>query len=178
MIPENASNEALLERMANEPEALEMLYRRWGSRWAGLIRAAGVSGQDVPDVIQSVLIEVWKHANRFDSRRGSFEAWILQIVRHRTIDFVRRKKLDVVEWSEHMGATGPPDHSVGLRDWVGGAMTQLSDHERRVIELMYYGGFAIKEIAAMWHVPVGTVKSWSARGLKKLRANLSEERKS
>ncbi len=177
MIPVNATDEELLRRMPSEPEALEVLYQRWGGRWAGLIRAAGVSTQDVADVLQSILVEVWQHAARFDRRRGSCESWLLQIARFRTIDFLRRQKPQSLAWSEDVVVTMPTDNSGDVRPWVDEAMARLSERERRVLQLMYYGGFTQKEIAAMWNVPHGTVKSWASRALEKLRRHLSEERR-
>ncbi len=96
--------------MADEPMALEMIYDRFGARWASLLRAAGVSGQDVPDIIQHVLIEVWRHHGRFDHHKGRADTWLFAIVRHRTIDFVRRRDPETTQGSEEFNqlqASGP-----------------------------------------------------------------------
>lgn len=178
MIHEASSDEELLEEMADEPMALEMIYQRFGARWASLIRAAGVSGQDVPDVIQHVLIEVWRHHRRFDRQKGRADTWLFAIVRHRTIDFVRRRHPETTQWSEEFNQLQTSQDPIECKHWIDAAMIHLSENEQRVLHLIYYGGFTATEIARMWHVPSGTVKSWVSRGLKKLRQQLAEERRS
>lgn len=168
------SDEAILQRLDHQPELLEVLYRRWARRWTGLVLTAGVAMSDVEDVLQVILVEVWQHARRFDPGRGSAEAWLLQIARFRTIDYLRRQKppfrelpVDVAD-----GLTMLPDESPA---WLGDVLDMLAPKERQAIQLLYHYGFTQKEIARMLQVPHGTVKSWIARGLKKLRQTLSGE---
>ena len=164
----------LLACLSSDPQALEELYRRWGPRWAGLVRAAGVPPDDVADVLQRVLLEVWQHGQRFDPRQGSSDAWLLQIARFRTIDFLRRRKNNRLEWSESLAedlVTPDPHDAIRIDD----ALKTLSRRDQQVIHLLYHYGFTQKEIARMWRVPHGTVKSWISRALAKLLQELTEE---
>lgn len=170
-----STDEEIIRRLRHDPEALEILYQRWGARWMGLAKAAGVPMDDVADVLQAILLEVWQHADRFDPQRGSPEAWLLGIARFRTIDFLRRQKPPAVEWSDEVATDWVDDNAEDVRPWIDAAMNQLSERERRVLELIYFGGFTQKEIASLWHVPHGTVKSWASRALSKLRHHLSRE---
>jgi hypothetical protein len=52
------------------------------------------------------------------------------------------------------------------------ALAQLTRRERHVVVLRYYADLADPEIAAEVGIAVGTVKSTSARALRKLRAAL------
>ncbi len=69
---------------------------------------------------------------------------------------------------------GPEDHAAGhaQRDVMRAALAQLTRRERHVVVLRYYADLADPEIAAEVGIAVGTVKSTSARALRKLRAAL------
>jgi RNA polymerase sigma-70 factor (ECF subfamily) len=59
--------------------------------------------------------------------------------------------------------------------WLDGALTRLSERERTVIELAYYGDLSESAIASRLGVPLGSVKSWKRRGLNRLASLLGEE---
>ncbi len=172
----NLSDEYILEQLTQNPELLEVLYHRWGKRWTGLIVMAGVGFNDVDDVLQAILLEVWRHAKRFNRQRGSAESWLLQIARFRTIDHLRRSKPRAEELTNAVADAHQAWEAADTKEWIRNAMTTLTQHEARAIQLLYYYGFTQKEIAAMWHVPQGTVKSWIRRGLAKLRQQWAAER--
>ena len=165
------TDEMLLDRIPTHPELLEELYSRWGPRWTGLIVTTGVSRNDVADVVQSVLMEVWNHASRFNARRGSAEAWLLRIARFRAIDHLRRQRPSAM-WADEIGIIAEDNET---RRWVADAMSHLRTEERSAIQLVYYYGFTHQEVARMWRTPIGTVKSWISRGLAKLRQNMEQE---
>ncbi len=53
------------------------------------------------------------------------------------------------------------------------ALLALKPEQRQVLEMSYYQGLSHSDIAAQLEVPLGTVKSWSRRGLLQLRQQLS-----
>jgi RNA polymerase sigma-70 factor (ECF subfamily) len=55
------------------------------------------------------------------------------------------------------------------------AIEELPEHERRVIELAYWGEQSQSEIAEFLHVPLGTVKTRTRSGLARLADLLEEE---
>jgi len=55
---------------------------------------------------------------------------------------------------------------------IRGAIDELPNEQRRVIELAYFGGFTHAEIASMLDAPLGTVKGRMRLGLHKLRDQL------
>lgn len=165
------SDETLLSGARNHPEYLEAVYHRWAGRLTAVIRAAGIPGDQVADVLQIVFLEIWRHLDRFDVRRGTAQAWIFQIVRHRTIDHLRRHRPPHVALDDRrmVEATVPDPLD---RVMVESGLAILSDRERQLITLLYQGGYTQRDIATLWGVPLGTVKTWSHRALGKMRRHL------
>ncbi|MCY0865274.1 MAG: sigma-70 family RNA polymerase sigma factor [Sulfobacillus sp.] len=164
MVP---NDDELLSRLAHHPDLMEELYVRWGPRWAQLIRATGVPAHDVADVVQHILLDVWRGASRFDPRRGSASGWLWQVARRKAMDYWRQRRPATISWEEFDSPV--EDDGGGDHDWLQDALGQLSDRERQVLQLAYYYGFTQKEIAALWGVPLGTVKSLASRAIHKLR---------
>lgn len=155
----------LLALVAGEDvDALETLYQRWAPRFAGMLRVLGISAEDVPDVLQVVFLEIWQKAARYQAARGTPQAWMFQIVRHRAIDYIRRQRTGYA-------SPTPADAPKGFDDTLTlhEALGHLGPKERAVIELTYFGGFTQREISRAWGVPIGTIKTWGHRGIQQLR---------
>ncbi|MGC8488413.1 MAG: sigma-70 family RNA polymerase sigma factor [Clostridia bacterium] len=167
------SDEELLCRVGDDEAALEELYRRWGPRIAGVARAAGLAEADRADVLQVVVAELWRHARRFDPKRGAAAAWILTVARRRVIDATRRRQAMPATLAMDDSEPGG-DVAVEDRLWLAAGLARLSDQERRLLQLEYWGGFSQADVARMWKVPLGTVKTWNRRALAKLRAVLAD----
>ena len=59
--------------------------------------------------------------------------------------------------------------------WLEATLARLSERERTVIELAYFGDLSESAIAKRLRVPLGSVKSWKRRGLNRLAVLLGEE---
>jgi RNA polymerase sigma-70 factor (ECF subfamily) len=60
----------------------------------------------------------------------------------------------------------------GERRAVRTALEGLPDEQRQVIELMYFGGLSQTAIAGRLDLPLGTVKSRTLLGMRRMRAAL------
>jgi RNA polymerase sigma-70 factor (ECF subfamily) len=123
---------------------------------------------------------VWQKIDRFDPARGSLRAWLLTIVRNRSIDRLRARRptLDVNEADEQSllrtGANPTWEAAIARRSAaeLRLALADLPAEQRQAIELAYFGGNTYREIAVLTNVPLGTANGRLRLALAKLREAL------
>src|SRR2546426_10326052 len=170
--PREASDAELLRAIASgsEPafEELRCRYRRAVER---VCRA--VAGAEREDCEQEVFARVWGKAALFDPARGSAAAWLLTLARRTALNQLpARRPPTPVDHELSAAAVEPADLDAF---WLETALARLSEQERTVIELAYYGDLSENAIAKRLRVPLGSVKSWKRRGLNRLATLLEEE---
>ncbi|MEO7007361.1 MAG: ECF RNA polymerase sigma factor SigK [Terrimesophilobacter sp.] len=174
----SVSLDALLQQVAQGDQlAFSNLYDGIAPRVFGLVRRVLIDHAQSEEVTQEVFLEIWQSASRFEPNKGKAMTWILTMARRRAIDRIRSSQ-----------AGRDRDTRVGLRDYepeydevaesveirveakkVDTAMRELSDVQRQVISLAYYGGSSHSEIAQTLGVPIGTVKTRMRDGMIRLR---------
>jgi RNA polymerase sigma-70 factor (ECF subfamily) len=169
----------LIRRMADgDADACGAFYDRYARLAYPLIMRILRDPADAADVLQEVFWEAWQAAASYDPGRGSPEAWIVTRARTRAIDrlrAVRRRGETFVAPLDEAMTAGPSDlggdvaSRVADRAVVEDVLGQLTEAQREVIELAYYGGFTQTEIADRLKQPLGTVKTRMRLGLERLR---------
>ena len=170
--PWEASDVELLRAIASGSEpAFEELRGRYGRAVERVCRA--VAGSEREDCEQEVFARVWGKAALFDPARGSAAAWLLTLARRTALNQLaaRRSPTPV----DHQPVAGAAEQTDVDAFWLETALARLSEHERTVIELAYYGDLSESTIARRLRVPLGSVKSWKRRGLNRLATLLDEE---
>lgn len=161
-----------------DPAALEDAYRTLGPLVVSYL-GRYVPQPDVEDVLQRVFYEVWRVRERYDPALP-LRAWVLGIARKRAIDQLRRRRDVVVPLESMREISGDDGRELSERlawaDEVRGALDMLPDAQRQVIELAYFGGYTQAEISRALDVPLGTVKTRTARGLQRLAGLLENTR--
>jgi RNA polymerase sigma-70 factor (ECF subfamily) len=161
-----------------EPAALEDAYRTLGPLVLSYL-GRYLPQPDVEDVMQRVFYEVWRVHDRYDPEL-SLRGWVLGIARKRAIDHLRKRR-DVVVPIESMREIASDDgrevaERLAWADEVRGALSLLPELQRHVIELAYFDGYTQSEIATALNIPLGTVKTRTARGLQRLAGLLENSR--
>jgi RNA polymerase sigma-70 factor (ECF subfamily) len=161
--------EVVFDRHADA--AFSLAYRMCGRR------------STAEDVVQEAFLSLWRSGARYDRQRGSVRSWVLGVVHNRAIDLFRRES---VRAGQDVNAEGIIDRMPAPEDTAGEvqsredagevrtALNELPADQRQVIELAYFGGFTHTQIAAMLHLPAGTVKGRMRLGLTKLRMALGD----
>lgn len=163
--------------------ALGALYDRYGAiAYSVAVRVLGDPGL-AEDTVQESFLKLWSSATRFDANRGSLRGWLLTLVRNGAIDQLRgrgaQKKREVdltgAEALQSPGAAPDPWREVSFameRDAVREALARLPSGQREAVELAYYSGYTLREIAEMANVPLSTIKGRMRLALDKLHSYL------
>ncbi len=137
-------------------------------------RALCHDDHEAEDLAQETLVAAWRSLRQFDGR-CRFSTWLYGILRHRFLK-ARRKPRPAVGGDE-TAARQPSREAEPLAAaqqaedarLVQTALAALPDEHRAVLELRFFAGAALDEIATLLGCPVGTVKSRLHHGLEKLR---------
>jgi RNA polymerase sigma factor (sigma-70 family) len=163
--------------------ALEALYERYGRPAYSLARRILTEEMLAQDVVQEVFLSLWREAGRFDAGRGTVATYLLSMTHHRSVDVVRREE-SLHRWrTSDEGLELEPDPKARVEDQaeaserraeVRAALKDLPDVQREALLLAYFGGYTQREVAALAGVPLGTVKTRMAAGMRKMKAALRD----
>jgi RNA polymerase sigma-70 factor, ECF subfamily len=171
-VPATATDADLLRAISQGSEpAFEELRHRYGRAVERTCRS--IVGGELEDGAQEVFARIWRKASLYDRGRGSVPAWLLTLARRTALNFRRRREVPLSdELVDETTAVEAPDVD---RFWLEAALERLPERERLVIELAYFHDLSQSAIAAELRVPLGSVKSWTRRGLHRLATLLGEE---
>ena len=163
--------------------ALEALYDRYGRPAYSLARRILTEETLAQDVVQEVFLSLWRDARRFDAGRGTVATYLLSMTHHRAVDVVRREE-NLRRWrTSDEGLEFEPDPKARVeeevvtterRAEVRAALSVLPPAQREALLLAYFGGYTQREVAALMGVPLGTVKTRMAAGMRKMKEALQD----
>ena len=165
-------------------EAFRGLFGRYAPSAMAIARRVVRQPFLAEEIVQEAFLAVWRNPGGYDQARGSVRAWLMGMVHHRAVDLVRREESQRrrAEESQLTEATVVEDPAqqvvdeIGLpeeRETVRGALADLPPEQRQVIELMYFDGLSQSKIADKLSLPLGTVKSRTLLGMRRLRNGLA-----
>ena len=169
-----SSDEALIERIADRDQlAMRTLFARYRValyRW--LLRLVSETAT-AEDLLSEVFLDVWRHAAVFEGR-SSASTWLLAIARNKAIS-ARRRRPDVELNDELTSTLADPADDPELmlekkdRDEVlRRSVAQLSQGHAEIIDLVYYHGKSVNEVAEVMGLNAATVKTRMFYARKKL----------
>ena len=178
------TDEQLLTLIARgENWALSEIYDRYTRLVFSLALKILNDRASAEEIVQQVFTKVWRYARDYRVERGKFSSWVMSISRHQCIDELRRRHVRPViqagdeDWFYELASDDDPAQAVQSifeRARVREALQQIPLEQRRVIELAFWGGLTQQEIAMYCHSPLGTIKTRSRLGMRRLRRLLQE----
>jgi RNA polymerase sigma-70 factor (ECF subfamily) len=176
----------LLARVsAQEPNALDALYSRYGSAVYSLAMFMLKDTGLAEEATQDIFLNIWLKSGSFKPDRGQPKTWIMSVAHHRVIDLIRSRRrttaITVATNSEDLeripAANLPIDEQVERkleRERIQKSLATLPEAQREVIRMAYFDGYSQSEIAALLNQPLGTVKTRVRLAMQKLRLVLQE----
>ena len=138
--------------------------------------------EEAYDLSQEIFLKGFRALNRFESK-STFYTWIYRIAKNACIDYTRRRAnrkhiafVDELPADDFLFPSGGTEdvtmhnlEQAELGREIRNAVRQLSPRQKQVFILRHYEGLALREIADVLHLRVGSVKAHLFSATRKLR---------
>ncbi|MFT5423767.1 MAG: RNA polymerase sigma-70 factor (ECF subfamily) [Phycisphaerales bacterium] len=156
--PAHIAEELLVLRaQAGDEDAFRGLVRLWtprltrhASRWLADVNTAA-------DAAQEAWISIARSLRTLDDP-ARFTPWAYRIVQHKCVDLIRKDARHAAAVRRSAGSTDPQQPSESV-DAVRLALRRLEPERRALLSLHYVDGLGVGQLAEVFSVPTGTVKS-------------------
>ena len=176
----DAVDRALLARIAEarDRDALEALYVRFKPRLARFLRRLSSDEALIEEAFNDVMLKVWSKAHQFQGN-SKVASWIFSIAYRTALRMVKKQQRmsntiefygdDLPEAPAAETISRGANHAELVR-----AVRRLSAKHRLVVELCYFEGYSLQEIAQIVNAPVNTVKTRLHHARRNLRTFFEE----
>lgn len=178
-----AAHAALLLRVAQQADrtAFAALFDHFGPRVKSYLMKLGAERGLAEDLVQDVMLAVWRRAATYDPSQASVSTWIFTIARNKRIDALRRGPRADFDPTDPALAPEPPpspDDEAEAVHWEGAiadAVAAMPREQAEIVRLAYYEDISHSDIAARIGVPLGTVKSRLRLAMARLRSRFAPQ---
>jgi len=169
----------LVERCKQgDPQSFRKLYELYNKAMFNTSFRILNDRAEAEDVLQESFIDAFKNIAQFENR-SSFGSWLKQIVVNKSINVIRKRKMDIVDIEKTQVGELPEELStVDEREiqWkvqeVRKAIQELPDGYRAVLTLYLLEGYDHEEISQILNVKESTARTQYIRAKQKLLMNL------
>lgn len=179
-MPEEPTDAELIEAtLTGEEEAFDALMLRYQRFVYKLAYGFGRSHENALDLSQLVFLKVYRKLGLFRAD-SSFRTWLAKVVYNEGLNWLRanRRHIEGLEaLPQGLSSPDPGQDDELLRSertqMVLQGLTRLNRRYRAAVELRYFHGMAIGEIAQVLNCSEGVAKNALFRGVRTLRSRLS-----
>ena len=168
-------SELVASLRSRDDQAFGYLYENYSGALYGVIRQIVTDTELANDVLQETFVNIWRRVETYDAAKGRLFTWMLNIARNAAIDKIRSKgyqqslKQMPLDGNVIQAGIRPGIDDYGLKKQIH----RLKDEQRLLIDLSFFQGYTLEQIAQALHIPLGTVKTRIRSALTQLRALLS-----
>ena len=116
------------------------------------------------DIVSDVFLDVWRQAGRFEAR-STVATWLLAMARFKAFSALRRRpsvELDADTMANIPDPADDPETTLQHKsdaEALRRGLSQLNPAHAEVMDLVYYHGKAVSEVAEILDIPEATVKT-------------------
>ena len=179
----NLPDEALLAGLGSrDPEASSAFVGRFQRRVFGVTQSILRDRGAAEEAAQETFVRAWKHADTYDSRRGTVPVWLSTIARNVSINMLPSRGVEPVDPDVLIGL-GTSDareqdegQTAPVSESMRAALIRIPADQRRALVLAVFYGFTAREVGELEGVPLGTAKTRIRTALLRLRDELGVTR--
>lgn len=156
-------------------KAIALILNQYGSLLLNVIKRVVRDQMISEEVLQKVLLKIWMNEDAYCDDRVSLFTWLVSIARNAAIDQRRTKDFRLSRESEKSAellsiGDKPAQHDLVEQLYVRQLLNQLTDTQKKLIDLSYFAGYSHKEIGEKLDMPLSTVKTRIRLAIKHLRS--------
>lgn len=157
-------------------ERQERVYIEFKDKVARYIRGKIPNEHEAEDIVSDVFVKVFNGLAGYDESKSSLSTWIYTITRNTVTDYFRTAKR-FCEISDELYSEDDTEEILLNEETLEGladALERLSERERDIIVLRYYGEKTLKNIAETLGISYSYAKLLHANALKALRGIMNK----
>ncbi|HET9057816.1 MAG TPA: RNA polymerase sigma factor [Chitinophagaceae bacterium] len=134
---------------------------------------------EAEDILQEAFIDAFKNIGGFENR-SSFGAWLKRIVINKSINSIKRKKINLID-IDHVQTDIRDDEPINEEEFefkveeVKKTIADLPDGYRTVLTLHLVEGYSYEEVANTLNISHSTVRTQYMRAKQKLLQQLKQK---
>jgi RNA polymerase sigma-70 factor, ECF subfamily len=174
------SDRALVQLMAEgDKRAVKLLYVRHHERVGRFVMRLTGNEAVAEEVVNEVFLDAWRHARKFEGR-SQVATWLMAIARFNALSRLRRHsetQLDENAAAVIEDPSDTPATSLDKRersDILQRCLAKLTPLHRDVINMIYYQGKKVEEVAQFTGAPVNTIKTRMHHARRRMAELLAE----
>ena len=151
-------------------------FLAYGGELLGFARRSLRTPGLAEDAVQECFARAWRSRTRFDPSLGSLRTWLFTIQRRVILDFILAQSSTATIPLDETQLPEPEDRiESAMLGWqVQSALEKLPPEHRMVITELYFNDRTGREVAELFGIPEGTVRSRAFYALRLLRVVLEE----
>lgn len=160
---------------AKDRQVQEYLYEKYSRALYGIVRRIIFDQEIAEEVFHDAFLKIARKIDSYDEANGRLYTWMAAICRNAAIDKTRSKEFSTNSKTNTIDAyvyalegesdTAATVDGIGVRE----LMDDLNEEQRLVMECIYFKGYTHSEVAEMYSLPLGTVKSRVRAALQVLK---------
>jgi RNA polymerase sigma factor (sigma-70 family) len=134
--------------------------------------------EDAKDVVQEVVLELWKKKMRLDKSKN-VDSFCITAIKNYSLDFLRKKKLEnrFITNLNKGNTENQNFENIDLISKLKNELKNLTDQQRMAVELKDFQGYEYGEISEILQCSVNAIRANVSRGRKRLSEIFREELK-
>ncbi|MFH1197702.1 MAG: RNA polymerase sigma factor [bacterium] len=179
-------DQLIKKAQGGDMSAFEQLVHRYDRQVLNIAASFRNNVDDAKDIYQEVFLRVYKGLKNFQSK-SEFSTWLYRITTNVCISFHTNKSKhihqsinnEIGEEGETLAEMIPSESRTDemtlagdVSKYLSRAIDNLSGQQKMVVNLKFYHGYKIKEIAEMMNCNEGTVKRYLFNATNKLKVQL------
>jgi RNA polymerase sigma-70 factor, ECF subfamily len=179
LLVDTSDDYLLTEVGKGSKEALGLLFRRYRHTVLNVAWRILRDSAEAEDLCQEVFLYLFEKSKLFDASKGTASSWIIQIAYHRA--FNRRQYLSIRQHYDPQELDEnqiPADrqklfiNEIDARALLNRLREELSAEQQHTLELYFFQGYSLREIAEKTSQTLGNIRNHYYRGLERLRSSV------